>query len=70
MDAGISMRDLVVSCTVGTLLGNIVIDTNEEEEYELANEFVVSYLQGSGTLDCVSLRKAKIKEDGVRSIQK
>jgi exosome complex component RRP41 len=70
VDAGICMKDLVVSCTVGTLQGLTVVDTNEEEEYELANEFVVSYLQGSGTLDCVSLRKAKVKEEGVRAIQK
>jgi hypothetical protein len=60
VDAGICMKDLVVSCTVGTLQGLTVVDTNEEEEYELANEFVVSYLQDSGTLDCVSLRKAKV----------
>ena len=33
VDAGICMRDLVVSCTVGSLLGRTVIDTNEEEEF-------------------------------------
>ncbi len=35
--AGICMRDLLVSCTVGTHNGNYIIDTNEEEEYDTAN---------------------------------
>lgn len=61
VDAGVCMKDLVVSCTVGTLMGTTVVDTNEEEEYELSNEVVVSYLNGSNNLDCFSLKKAKVK---------
>ena len=61
-NAGICMKDMLVSCTVGTLNTRIVVDPSEEEEYELANEFVISYLSGSNNLDCVELKKAKIKE--------
>ncbi len=43
-------------------MGTTVVDTNEEEEYELSNEVVVSYLNGSRNLDCFSLKKAKVKE--------
>jgi len=31
--AGISMKDLLISCTAGTYNGSILIDTNEEEEF-------------------------------------
>ena len=33
MNAGIAMRDTLVSCTVGTLSGKIVADPSENEEY-------------------------------------
>ena len=61
-NASIAMRDILLSCTVGTLNSEIVVDPNEEEEYELANEFVISYLPDSCTLDCLELKRAKIKE--------
>lgn len=33
INAGICMKDLVVSCTVATLNAQILVDINEEEEY-------------------------------------
>ncbi len=52
-NAGICMRDMLVSCTVGTLNSRVIIDPNEDEEYEIANEFVISYLHDTNNLDCV-----------------
>jgi exosome complex component RRP41 len=64
--AGVQMRDLLVSCTVGNL-GNIqVIDPTDEEEYDLTNETIVSYLQNEQKIDCLELRKAKIKQEHVK----
>jgi len=31
VNAGICMKDLLISCTVGTLNGKILVDINEEE---------------------------------------
>ena len=45
-NAGICMRDLLVSCTVANYSGSYLVDTNEEEEYERDNEMIVSYLPG------------------------
>jgi ribonuclease PH len=69
-NAGICMKDMLVSCTVGTLNTRVLVDPNEEEEYEIANEFVISYLPGSTNLDCVELKRAKIKEETLRQIHK
>ena len=33
-NAGICMKDLLVSCTVGSHNGQYLVDTNDEEEYE------------------------------------
>jgi exosome complex component RRP41 len=68
VNAGICMKDLLISCTVGTLNGKILVDINEEEEYEVANEFIISYLHGSKLIDCVELKKAKIKEDTLKQM--
>lgn len=68
VNAGVAMRDLLVSCTVGALNGRVVTDPNEEEERDLANEFVISYLRESQTLDCVELRKAKLREEGLKEL--
>ena len=68
INAGICMRDMLVSCTVGMLSTRVVVDPNESEEYDLSNEFVISYLPGSKQLDCVELKKAKIKEESLREI--
>jgi exosome complex component RRP41 len=37
VNAGICMKDLLISCTVGYENGRLLIDTNEEEEYEVSN---------------------------------
>ena len=66
MNAGIAMKDMLVSCTVGMIGPRIIVDPSENEEYDLVNEFVISYLPGSQNLDCVELKKAKIKEDMLR----
>ena len=68
VDAGITLKDLIVSCTVGTIGGETVVDMTSEEEYDSTNEFVMSYLPGSRELDCLELRKAKLSEEGLRSL--
>lgn len=62
-NAGICMKDLLVSCTVGAYNSQYLIDTNDEEEFDTANEVVVSYLQREKQIDYLELRKAKIKEE-------
>ena len=36
-NAGICMRDMLVSCTVGTMNTRILVDPNEDEEYDISN---------------------------------
>lgn len=45
INAGICMRDILISCTVGSLNGKVLVDPNDEEEYDISNEFVISYLR-------------------------
>lgn len=68
VNAGIAMKDLLVSCTVGTLNSRVLVDPNEDEEYDIANEFVISFLPDTKYLDCVELKKAKIKEDTLKEL--
>jgi exosome complex component RRP41 len=37
VNAGVAMRDLLVSCTVGMIGSRVLVDPNEEEEYEIVN---------------------------------
>ncbi len=37
IDAGISMKEFLLSCTLGELNGELIIDPDEEEQYELQN---------------------------------
>ena len=53
MNAGISMRDTIISCTVGTIGTKILVDPNENEQYDIANELVISYLPRSKSIDCL-----------------
>lgn len=52
-NAGIAMRDLLISCTAGMLYGNVLIDTNEDEEYDVTNELTLSYLNSERKMDCL-----------------
>lgn len=36
----------------------------------MANEFIISYLHGSQSIDCVELKKAKIKEETLKQIHR
>lgn len=56
------MRDLLISCTAGYWNRNILIDTNEEEEFDLENELIVSYLPNEKKIDGLELGKAKLRE--------
>ena len=66
--AGICMTDLLVSCNVGSFNGNYIVDTNDEEEYEIANEMVVSYLNNQSKIDFIELQKAKVKEEELKKV--
>ena len=50
-NAGICMKDILVSCTVASVNAQYFIDTNEEEEFDLTNEVIVSYLQRLKQID-------------------
>jgi exosome complex component RRP41 len=68
INAGVCMRDILISCTVGSLNGRILVDPNDEEEYEVTNEFIISYLRESHNLDCLELKKAKLREEQLKEL--
>ncbi len=64
------MRDLLISCTAGYWNRNILIDTNEEEEFDLENELIISYLPNEKKIDGLELKNAKLREEEFNNIER
>jgi ribonuclease PH len=64
------MRDLLISCTAGYWNRNILIDTNEEEEFDLENELIISYLPNEKKIDGLELKNAKLREEEFKNIER
>ncbi|CAD8134966.1 unnamed protein product [Paramecium octaurelia] len=70
LDAGVSMKDFLVSVTVGLDQGNLIVDLTQEESKTAQGELTISYQSRKQKIDFYELKTLKLQQQEMDQLSK